>query len=83
MNVGLTSEMLSEAQITHEIFYISNGVAIQFLRETVRIHPADFPGLVLMDVNMPKLSEHAVTAPILPDPVLTNIPISGSRKPMP
>lgn len=75
-DVLLTREMLAEAQIANEIFSISNGeAAIQFLRETVRNNRADLPGLILMDINMPKLSGHEVMAAMRQDPVLTTIPV--------
>lgn len=75
-DVLLTREMLAEAQIANDLYSISNGeAAIRFLQDTARNNPSDLPGLILMDINMPKLSGHEVMVAMRQNPVLTKIPV--------
>jgi chemotaxis family two-component system response regulator Rcp1 len=75
-DVLLTREALREAGIDNEMFCIRNGeAAIQFLREGAEANPADLPGLILMDINMPKLSGHEVMADMRQDSRLSDIPV--------
>jgi chemotaxis family two-component system response regulator Rcp1 len=75
-DVLLTREALKDAEIVNELFQFKDGeAAIRFLREAVAAGFPQLPGLILMDINMPKLSGHEVMFAMRQDPVLSEIPV--------
>jgi CheY-like chemotaxis protein len=75
-DVLLTREALHDAEIVNELFLFKDGeAAIRFLREAAAAASPQLPGLILMDINMPRLSGHEVMFAMRQDPVLSEIPV--------
>lgn len=75
-DVLLTREALQDAEIVNELLLFKDGeAAIRFLREAATIATPQLPGLILMDINMPRLSGHEVMSAMRQDPVLSGIPV--------
>lgn len=75
-DVLLTREALQDAEIVNELLLFKDGeAAIRFLREAATTATPQLPGLILMDINMPRLSGHEVMSAMLQDPVLSGIPV--------
>ena len=75
----LTLKALRHGTTTHEIFWVKDGQeALDFLQQRGRWSDASTaprPGLVLLDVNLPKVSGHEVLARIKSDDGLRAIPV--------
>lgn len=75
-DVLLTREALQDAEIVNELLLFKDGeAAIRFLREAATTATPQLPGLILMDINMPRLSGHEVMSAMRQDPVLSGIPV--------
>ena len=72
-DVFLIKKMLSHSSIPHTLYYADDGeAALNFLRQSSSPPPL---GLVLLDLNLPKVDGHQVLATIKADPVLKLIPV--------
>ena len=72
----LTREVLARAELPTELSVVNNGeAAIEFLTRTGSYESAERPDLVLLDLNLPKLSGHEVLAFIRRDPELHGLPV--------
>ena len=72
----LTVEALKEAKIGNELHAVSDGAAaIAFLRRQGKYVNAPRPGLVLLDLNLPKMDGREVLKEIKQDPDLRSIPV--------
>ena len=82
-DVDLTRESLDEIKLSYELQVASNGEeALRFLRRQGEHADAARPDLVLLDLNLPRLSGREVLAEVKGDPVLRRIPVvvlSSSR----
>lgn len=75
-DVRLTREALKEAEVKNELHVVKDGVeAMAFLRHEGRYADAATPGLVLLDLNLPRKSGKEVLAEIKDDPALKHIPV--------
>ena len=75
-DVRLTREALKEAEVKNELHVVKDGVeAMAFLRHEGRYADAATPGLVLLDLNLPRKSGKEVLAEIKGDPALKHIPV--------
>lgn len=81
-DVHITMTALRDARTAHQIHVATDGEeALRFLRGKPPYTGAPRPDLVLLDLNLPKISGHDVLAEIKRDPDLRRIPvvvISGS-----
>ena len=72
----LTAEALKEARIGNELHAVNDGAAaIAFLRRQGEYVDAPRPGLVLLDLNLPKMDGREVLREIKQDPGLKSIPV--------
>jgi CheY-like chemotaxis protein len=75
-DVMLVREALAENKLTNSLVVVNDGVeAIEFLRRQGRHAGAERPGLVLLDLNLPRKSGAEVLAEIKGDPELATIPV--------
>ena len=75
-DVRLTVEALQEAKVANHLSVVSDGVeAMDFLRRRGRYAEAPRPGLVLLDLNLPRKDGREVLAEIKADPQLRRIPL--------
>lgn len=75
-DIRLTREVLQEQKIRNNLHTVENGVeAMDFLRREGKFTDAPRPGLVLLDLNLPKKDGREVLAEIKQDPKLKNLPV--------
>jgi two-component system, chemotaxis family, response regulator Rcp1 len=75
-DVRLTIEALKEGKVHNELHVAANGVeALEFLRRQGQFAKAPRPGLILLDLNLPKKDGREVLAEIKSDEDLKRIPI--------
>jgi CheY-like chemotaxis protein len=75
----LTKEALEEGRLINDIRFVENGEEMmEYLRRTGRYAPpaeAPRPGLILLDLNMPRKDGRTVLKEIKSDPALRTIPV--------
>jgi CheY-like chemotaxis protein len=75
-DVRLTQEALKDAKVLNKLHVASDGVeALEFLRRQGKYAHAVRPGLILLDLNLPKMDGRKVLAEIKEDPDLKRIPV--------
>jgi len=75
-DVLMTREAFEYHKIQNRLHVVSDGKqALEFLRRTGRYADAPRPGLVLLDVNLPRLSGLEVLAELKRDDRLLTIPV--------
>jgi CheY-like chemotaxis protein len=75
-DVGLVREGLAEGKICNQLHVASDGVeAMMFLRGLEGRADALFPDLILLDLNLPRMSGREVLKEIKSDPYLKTIPV--------
>ena len=75
-DVRLTQEVLRDAKIANELSVAYDGEeAMEFLRRQGRHHDAPRPGLILLDLNMPKKDGREVIDELEHDADLRRIPV--------
>jgi CheY-like chemotaxis protein len=75
-DVVLIREALAEDKLANALAIVSDGVeAMEFLRRKGKYAEAVRPGLVLLDLNLPRKSGAEVLAELKSDPVLWTIPV--------
>ena len=75
-DVLMTREALDQHKVTNNLHVVNDGVeATQFLRREGDYANAPRPGLVLLDLNLPRKDGREVLADIKSDPDLCDIPI--------
>ena len=75
-DIELTLEALKEARVRNSVDVVKDGVeALRYLRGEGEYVEAPRPDLVLLDLNLPKKSGHAVLEEIKTDPDLRRIPV--------
>ncbi|MDF1502215.1 response regulator [Roseisolibacter sp. H3M3-2] len=75
-DVELTREALREAALPCRLAVATDGAeALRVLRREGAHADAPRPGLVLLDLNLPKLDGRAVLAAVKGDPALRDVPV--------
>ena len=78
-DVEITRRALQEARVLNPLYVVRDGEeALEFLRHTGRYsNPAEAPrpGLILLDLNLPRLDGREVLKQIKADPGLRRIPV--------
>ncbi len=75
-DVLMTREALEQHRVANSLHVVSDGVeATRFLRREGEYVDAPRPGLVLLDLNLPRKDGREVLADIKSDPDLCDIPI--------
>jgi chemotaxis family two-component system response regulator Rcp1 len=72
----LAKEALKESRIKHNLYLVDDGEkALDFLFKRGEYHSVPQPDLVLLDLNLPKISGHQVLAEIKSKDYLRKIPV--------
>jgi two-component system, chemotaxis family, response regulator Rcp1 len=75
-DVLIAREALAAGRLTTELSVVSDGVeALAYLRRVGDYQDVPRPDLILLDLNLPRLSGHEVLAEVKADPQLRRIPV--------
>ncbi len=75
-DVLITRESLADAPVACDLDVVDDGeMALDYLHKRGEFSAASTPHLVLLDLNLPKVSGHQVLAELKGDPTLASIPV--------
>jgi two-component system, chemotaxis family, response regulator Rcp1 len=72
-DIELTLDALRSAKVANEVEVVRDGVAAL---EHLRASPDDCPDLVILDLNLPRMSGHEVLAAMRADETMRRIPVA-------
>jgi CheY-like chemotaxis protein len=72
----ITEEAFEHHKVSNRLHQVRDGIqALAFLRNEGEFADAPRPGLILLDLNLPRMDGHEVLAVIKEDPDLRRIPV--------
>jgi CheY-like chemotaxis protein len=75
-DVLIAREAVESSKVANHLNVVSNGEeALQYLRREAPFADASRPGLILLDLNLPRLDGREVLARVKEDPELRRIPV--------
>ncbi|MEM5296224.1 response regulator [Burkholderia sp. JPY481] len=75
-DVLMTREALEDQEVLNPLHVVQDGAeAMDFLHRSGRHHDAPRPGLIILDLNLPKKSGREVLEELKADPDLMSIPV--------
>ena len=75
-DIQLMVEILKEGQIPNDFHVVTDGeAAMAYVRKQPPYENAQTPGIIFLDLNLPKKNGHEVLEEIKSDPVLRRIPV--------
>ena len=75
-DIQLMVEILKEGKIPNDFHVVTDGeAALAYVRKEAPYEYAKSPGIIFLDLNLPKKSGHEVLAEIKSDPQLRRIPV--------
>ncbi|MBI5494604.1 MAG: response regulator [Deltaproteobacteria bacterium] len=75
-DVELAKDAFESSKVCNRLYAVSDGVeAMEFLKRQGRFHTAPRPGLVLLDLNLPRMDGRELLAAIKSDDDLKRIPV--------
>jgi CheY-like chemotaxis protein len=75
-DVLITQEALAESKVMNTLHVVNNGEdALRFLRREPPYEDMPRPGLILLDLNLPRVDGREVLAEVKADPALRRIPV--------
>lgn len=75
-DVRLTQEALHDGRVRNRLSVVNDGVeALRYLRREPPYEQAPRPGLILLDLNLPRKDGREVLSEVKTDPILRRIPV--------